>query len=445
MTQKIITTKIFVTFFALLVFLSYGYLAIAQSSEEIDKKLERELQEELAQVEKEIKEQSALLQVKRGQSASISRDIDILTVEVNQAKLKIRAKEIEIRRLGDNIVEKQGTIGTLEERILRNKDSLSELMRKTRDIDSSTVVEVLLASGSVSGLFSDLDSFYAIEEALHQSFNDVRDTKSQTEKEKTGLEIQQREEIDARAEIEAQKRIVEAKEDQKQILLRASRNQERAYETILADRERARAQILNALFRLRGTDAITFGEAFEYSSDLEPKTGVRPAFLMAILTQESNLGANVGTCNRPGDSESKHWSNIMKPSRDIDPFLAIVSSLGISPEGLPLSCPAPGGWGGAMGPSQFIPSTWTLYINRLKSVLSITAPNPWNPEHAFTASSLFLADLGAARGGFSSEREAALRYYAGGNWSKPQNAFYGNGVMSIAAGYQTQIDRLQNL
>ena len=31
---------------------------------------------------------------------------------------------------------------------------------------------------------------------------------------------------------------------------------------------------------------------------------MRPAFLLAILTQESDLGKNVGTCNRAGDPPS---------------------------------------------------------------------------------------------------------------------------------------------
>jgi hypothetical protein len=102
------------------------------------------------------------------------------------------------------------------------------------------------------------------------------------------------------------------------------------------------------------------------------------------------------------------------------------------------------GYGGAMGPSQFIPSTWQLYIPRLKQIFG-TYPNPWNPEHAVMGTGLLLKDNGAAAGGYTAERNAALKYYAGGNWSSPSNAFYGNGVMVHTEEMQRQIDFLNDV
>jgi len=73
-------------------------------------------------------------------------------------------------------------------------------------------------------------------------------------------------------------------------------------------------------------------------------------------------------------------------------------------------------------------------------------PDPWDPEHAFVASALYLSDLGAAQGGFTAERRAALKYYAGSNWNKPKNAFYGNQVMQKAEDIQqNMIEPLQEV
>ena len=58
-------------------------------------------------------------------------------------------------------------------------------------------------------------------------------------------------------------------------------------------------------------------------------TGIKPAFLLAVLTQESNLGKNVGTCNRLGDPPTKSWKVVMKPDRE--PFLTITKELGLDP------------------------------------------------------------------------------------------------------------------
>jgi hypothetical protein len=50
---------------------------------------------------------------------------------------------------------------------------------------------------------------------------------------------------------------------------------------------------------LGGGKQIDFGEAVTIAKWVSGQvSGVEPAFLLAILTQESSLGKNVGTCNR---------------------------------------------------------------------------------------------------------------------------------------------------
>ena len=127
-------------------------------------------------------------------------------------------------------------------------------------------------------------------------------------------------------------------------------------------------------------------------------------------------------------------------------YLQITSQLGLDPDSMPLSCPWRGGWGGAMGPSQFIPTTWDLYKSRIASAVGKSVPNPWDPQDAFTASAIYLSDLGANKGGYTAERTAALKYYSGGNWRRPENAFYGNEVMVKARNIQeNMIDPLQGI
>ena len=102
-----------------------------------------------------------------------------------------------------------------------------------------------------------------------------------------------------------------------------------------------------------------------------------------------------------------------------------------------------------MGPSQFIPTTWELFKDRIKVALGKTSPaNPWEPKDAFMATAFYTMDLGAAGGSYSAERDAACRYYSGRKCDsrKPANTFYGNQVMGKAASIQeNMIDPLQNL
>ena len=423
-----------------------GQTAFSQTNDAVQAR-QAQLQSELEEIERQITAQQQILTEKQKESASLARDVAILNAQIAEAKLKIKSHAIQIQQLGKAIDGKTKTIGDLETRISQGHESLADLIRKTNQIDSLSVVDVALSNKDLSEFFADLDSFDSIRRSLQDTFNEIRDVKSKTETEKTNLTIQQNKEIDLKAATEAEKRTVEKAEAQKKVLLSLTKNQEKTYQAVLAERQKKAAQIRSALFALRDTAAIPFGTALNYANLAYAKTNVRPAFLLAILTQETNLGENIGTCNRPGDPPSKSWREIMKPERDIEPFKRITSALGFDPDSMPVSCPWKGGWGGAMGPSQFIPSTWEIYDNKIQSALGLsTYPNPWDPKTAFMASALYLSELGAGNGGYTAERTAALKYYAGSNWAKPANAFYGNQVMAKAESIQeNMIDPLQNL
>ena len=431
-----------VWFFVFAVLISAPLLVSALTVEE----RRAQLEQELSKLELEIRLQSTLLQSQRQQSASIQRDVSILGTQINKAQLEIKSKNISISKITKDIGGKLNTIKSLEDDLETRRDYLRKLLQSSFELDGATLPEVVLGYNKLSDFFSAEDTLVTVQGEVRDSMDLIRGVKQETESAKQSLEEKKVDEASAKLEIELKKKEVEQKEGEKKKVLSVSKTQERGYEFLLADRQKKAASIRSALFSLRDSSAIPFGKALQYAQEAEQKTGVRPAFLLAILTQETNLGQNIGTCNRPTDPPEKWWDKIMKPTRDIEPYKRITAGLGLAPESNPLSCPYRGGWGGAMGPSQFIPSTWEIYQSKIANLTGHNPPNPWNPEDAFMASAIYLSELGAGQRTFAAEREAALRYYAGGNWSKPSNAFYGNSVMSIAGNIQsTMIDPLQGL
>src|SRR5262249_23065245 len=148
--------------------------------------------------------------------------------------------------------------------------------------------------------------------------------------------------------------------------------------------------------------------------------------------------------NGVGKNSGSSILRVMAPNRDVDPFINLVTSIGLDWTQMPVSCPQSSGYGGAMGPAQFIPSTWTSYQSQISQLAGHpgTPANPWNNLDAFTAIALYMADLGAGAQTFAAERTAALHYFAGGSWNKPAFAFYGDSVMQFAADFQSEIDIL---
>lgn len=412
------------------------------------------LQQELSSLEQEIAQKQQELNTQKGQSVSLSRDIAILTTQIKKAKLNIAAKNIVIKQLGGEINQKNKTIQTLTSKIETEKESLAQLLRKDREIDNMPILMLIISQNKISDAYGDIDKFASLKKSIKISVDEIKGVKTQTETQKKDLEIKKNQQIDIKAQLVSEQRTVEVSESQKKQLLSISKNKEKAYQKILADKAARRAEILAMLFNLRDVSAIPFGKALEYAKAAEKATGIRPAFLLAILTQESNLGTDQGSCyvtdmNTGAGLSSrsgKHIANVMKPGRDTPAFLNITSNLGRDPYKTLVSCPIGGyGYGGAMGPAQFIPSTWQGLKLRLNKLLGITTPDPWYPRDAFMASAIFLTDLGARNGSVTSEKTAACRYYAGGSRCTSVSSPYGASVMRKADNIQTtMIDPLQN-
>ena len=422
---------------------------VALVAQELSGEERAKLERELADLEREMKRTQATIDTLSAEGASLQRDIAILDGEIKKAKLQVQTTTKEIQALSAGITIHSRTLGTLSEKMTREQESLAQILRQTDAIDDVSLVEAVLSTGDLSDVFGDLDTFASIKQAMRVSFEELRETRIATEKEKTGLEDQRTDQEILRSALILDQQKVQAKEAEKRKLLAETKGQESQYRQLKSSQEQTAAQIRAKLFPLRDTSGIQFGDAVKYAQSASRVSGVRPALILAILSQESDLGKNVGQCLitslETGDGKGKNtgtpFPGTMKVPRDTVPFERLMKAAGRDWQATPVSCPLPGGYGGAMGPTQFIPSTWAMYEGRIKSALGVGAADPWNPLHAITATGLYLADVGAGGGTYIAEHTAAAKYYAGGNWATSGQG-YGNSVMAKAAAFQKDIDFL---
>ena len=439
-----------------------GFFLNAQASANVQNR-RAELQQELSEIEKEIEEQRVFLVGKQKERVSLERDVAILDAKIGKNRLSIRKTDLNIRGLSKDIGGKEKTITELDAKVAREKKSLAQILRRTNEIDNFSLVEVILDNKKLSDFFEDVDSFNSLKLALQESFIEIEGIKNYTETQKKSLEGKRFEEQELRQIQVLQKRRVEEQKGERKEILDATKGQEAVYQRIISAKEKTAQEIRAELFAFRDTAAIPFEKALELVEQAEARTGVRAAFILAILAEESNLGENVGTGT---------WRSDMHPNRDRPVFAVIAQTLGFNPDDLPVSRKPWYGWGGAMGPAQFIPSTWacfTGYINsltgscrwgkgytgswsynvnkdRIRKLVGENRPaNPWEPQDAIMAAGDLLDDNGASKGTYRAERLAALRYFAGwANATKSAYAFYGDDVMELAAFYQKQINILKN-
>lgn len=392
--------------------------------------------------------QQAALASQKGVSGNLSTDIKNLTGQIAEKQTEIKAKVAHITVLSASIKEKQSTIETLSEKIQKEKESLAQLLRKTHEMDQATLTSFLFSDQSLSEFYSDVSRFDALKADVKASVDNIQAIEGITKQNKAALEKEQSQTVDEQQALLSTKANLAQKQATQKTLLSVSKSKEAAYQQVIAEQQAKVADIKAKLFSLAGGgQAIRFDVALQYANQAAVKTGIDPAFLLAELTQESNLGANVGKCyltdtatgagaNTAG---TKTFTNVMKPSRDVQPFLDITSALGYSWQKTVVSCPIAGvaGYGGAMGPAQFIPSTWKLFVPRLTADLG-HQPNPWSAQDAFMAASLYLTDLGGVGSSASAQLRASCKYYGSGG----STCSYGRSVQTLRLSIQSDIDYL---
>ncbi|MEX2008279.1 MAG: lytic murein transglycosylase [Candidatus Spechtbacterales bacterium] len=437
--------------FLLVVFASP--LALAQTSDQAAKDKQRaELQSRLDELQRQINEYQAQINRYRAEKQGYDREISVLESEIAKVQLEMAGNAVVLNQTELSIQTNEATIAELEERSQKQKGILADLVLDVYRKKSASTVEIVLVNDTISEFFDDLQQREVLNASLQETLEGVVALKDKIEEEQVALEDRRQSQVLLLQVGQIQRAEVANKVSEKEVLLAQSRNQEYEYRSLADTVQKSIAEIRSQLFVLEGAGVATsFGEAYQHAKHASSLTGVRPAFLLAVLKRESSWGANVGQCYLAdpatgmgrGKNTGNAYPRTMHPTRDVPPFLTITAELGRDPFNTPVSCPHPDyGYGGAMGPAQFIPSTWIGYRDRSAAVLG-HAPDPWNIRDAFVTSAVKLAAGGAGAQNEQAEWKAAMVYYAGGGWNNPRYRAYGDWIISKAREYQADINILE--
>lgn len=402
------------------------------------------------------------------QSAEIAQDLtktkqqkNTLNSQISSLKKKITGLEYQINQgtvmvkdLNFQISDTQVSIDKTALKIQDAKDQVVAIMRAIYEEDKKPPFLILL-EGNLSDYFSNISYL----ENLNAKVSDLLESTTSL---KYYLEQQKDKQEDEKTRLQKtiqiqnlQKKENEQNKKQQEQYLKLTETQYQQQLKEKQDTDKKASSIKSRIFDLLGvSEAPNFEQAYNIAKYVSSITGVRAALIMAVLTQESNLGKNVGQCylknTENGDGiriKTGDFSpRTMSPRRDISVFLKLIEDInngkGLAREAFstPVSCVVyyngrPYGWGGAMGPGQFIPSTWSS-LGYGKKVSDITGKvaDPWDIRDAFLATGLLLRDNGAK----TNEFNAAMKYYCGGSCSG-YDRFYGNSVLSIAKQYEADI------
>lgn len=412
----------------------------------------QELEAQLAELEKEQEAFQAQIDQYQKQGSSLSNEIATLNAKINKIKTQIQSVNLTLTKLGTQITETQKGINQTENQINTNREALGKSVQTLYESDKEGLLVVLMRNQKLSDFFGDVTDVILVQNNVQIALQEIEKLRQNLVEQKEELTAEKEDAENMRAIQLAQQKSAAATQAEKNNLLKATKGKESEYQKLLKANQAKAAEIRNRIFELLGGGSLTFEKAYDYAAIAEKATGVRAALILSILSRESLLGKNVGQCS---------YTTAMHPTRDIPYFLDLTKRLGIDPnsDAAKVSCPivAHGSYGGAMGPAQFIPSTWKIYEEKIAAVTGHNPPSPWNNADAFSATGVYIKDLleSASCVSYAKENQsvvsyqtllercAAAKYYSGGNWYK-YRFFYGDPVVTQANEFEKDIAILKD-
>lgn len=431
-----------------------GFFVISQDdckTKDECEKLLKELEEKIRQYEIDITKNEAKIQTLEYQISSLKN-------KINQLDLEIRKGNIVIKDITLQIQDTETSIEKTSLKIEDLKEKLIGILRTIYEEDQKSLVEILVSEDTLSGFFNNLMSLEVLNQTSQEILENIKDLKAslESQKEKLGEEKDNLARAVKVQTLEKQQS-EEAKKEQEKI----KKMTEAQYQQYLKEKkelEKRAAEIMSRITQLT-LPGLAVPQNKEELYKLakwagDAAGGVRPALILGLLEVESALGINVGQCNCAGQPVCRHpqltYKQVMS-EKQWSAFETICKELGLKVNTTPVSCYVDGGkvqMGGAMGPAQFMPTTWLNggYKQRVEAITGIKPANPWRASDAFLAAALYLADWGAATKNLQSETGAVTAYLCGTSSMTPRcqqagGAWYVSTVMGKADFWQQQINQ----
>lgn len=405
-------------------------IASAGIKEEIEQR-NRQIEE----IQKQIETYQTQIEETSGKAKTLAGEIVKLNARISQIQLEIKSLGLSIDQTKSEISDTQNQIKIAQEKIELQKTALAKYIGILNQIDKENLTAVLFKISRLSDFFSNLKNIQDTQDKARSTIVAIKTLKAELEEREIDLQDKQEELERLKSFQQLQQKNLSTDKSSKDKLLKVTKGQEAKFQQLVKQSQQEIDRIRDQIFYLE-QNGVTVEDAIKFGQLAALRTGVRPAFLIAILEVESGLGRNVGTGNWLSDMYNCYLK-LGKPSRaevEKNAFFQIVNSLGLNPDTIKVSREPNYGCGGALGPAQFLPSTWLGYAEEVARLTGHNPPNPWSIEDAFMASAAKLARAGAAKKTKSAEVAAAKTYISGKpNCTQRICNYYANAVLGKAA------------
>ncbi len=417
-------------FVCIILLLAFALPVVAAVQDDIDQR-----NHQIQELERQIEIYQKEISTNGSKAKTLSGEITKMNATIGKLQLEIKSLALAIDQTGTEINTTKAQVLDLQQKLELHKAALSKYLQTLNTIDRQNLTEILFANQQLSGFFNRLKQLEDTQNNLQRIIAEMKQVKTDLEDKQLNLQEKKNELEQLKKFQLSQKSNLELNKTQKNQLLAETKGNEQKYQQLTAKARQDIAAIRQQVGDLL-KQGLTVEDAIKYGVIAAARLGIRPAFLIALLDVESGLGRNVGTGNWIDDMYNC-YKRLGKPARaeaEKNAFMQVINKLGLVAESVKVSREPNYGCGGAIGPAQFLPSTWLGYEAETAKLTGHNPPNPWNIEDAFTASAIKLSRAGATDKNTAGETRAAKAYISGNSSCTSRICnYYANTILNKAA------------
>ncbi|MBI4120638.1 MAG: peptidoglycan DD-metalloendopeptidase family protein [Parcubacteria group bacterium] len=191
----------------------------------------------IEELEKEIRAYETRLNALDKEAKTLQNAVSQIELTEKKLQADIRLTKERITAASKNITTLTGEIEDKNAGIEKNSAAIGEIVRRVNELESETLIEILLTENSFSVFWDTVENLGQLQASVHQNVKTLQSLKSSLE-EKRALRTKEREQHVALAErLDDQKELETANRKAKETLLKETKNQESNYKKILSEKQ----------------------------------------------------------------------------------------------------------------------------------------------------------------------------------------------------------------
>ena len=234
----------------LLIFSCFLLLATFVSAQENNSGKIINLREQIQELEKQSAEYKKLITQKNQEGETLKREVSVLENQIAKLRVNILASARKVELTGLEIKDLVGEISITENKITKNKESISGLLRQLNTIEKRDLATILLANPRISDFFNYIEHLNNLQGQLSGNLKTFLELKKELEERKEEAENKKQELQILNRRQQNQKIASEGNQVAKNNLLAKTKGQEQKFQELLSEAEKRKAEFYQELQNL---------------------------------------------------------------------------------------------------------------------------------------------------------------------------------------------------